>query len=250
MALGGGEKLTTSVSWLGIGSLIAAGIVHFVCGRLLAFISYRLIGANQASPILSFSMVFGTMLGIIFFDDPLTIKFVFAFLLIVGGIITIGTAGESKVGKLTISRRTMVKGVTAALGAAICWGVSPALVKIGLNQGSSEFLGVAISYIASLVAAVILALLPQNKEKIIQLERKSLFYLTIGSFFVTIAHMLRYIALDYITVSAVSLIMGTTTIFVFPLSFIINREIEAFTPRIIAGATATIIGVVLMFWIV
>jgi len=248
MAFGGAEKLTASVSWLGIGALVAAGIVHFVVGRLLAFTSYRLIGTNQASPILTFSMVIASMLGIIFFHDPLTIQFILAFLLIVGGIMAISTSGESRAGKVSISSRTMIKGVIAALGAAICWGVSPALVKIGLRQGSSDFLAVSISYIASLVAAAILSRLPQNKGKILQLDRPSLVYITIGSVAVTIAQLLRYIALNYSTVSAVGLIMGTTTIYVFPLSYVINREIEAFNPRIIAGAAATIIGVVLMFW--
>jgi drug/metabolite transporter (DMT)-like permease len=45
----------------------------------------------------------------------------------------------------------------------------------------------------------------------------------------------------------VSPLISTSALFVFPLSFLINRKIETFHPRVIAGAMAVVIGIFLMF---
>ncbi len=39
-----------AVSWTALALLGAAGIVHFIAGRLLSYEAYRLIGANKATP--------------------------------------------------------------------------------------------------------------------------------------------------------------------------------------------------------
>ena len=81
------------------------------------------------------------------------------------------------------------------------------------------------------------------------MSRSSLIPIIIAAVATTIAQALRYIALDYTPISMVTPIIGTSTLFVFPLSFIINRQIEAFNLRIIMGGIATVAGVFLMFWI-
>ncbi len=60
----------TSVTWLGFGSLAGAGLVHFIFGRILAFTSIRLIGANRAVPIFSIQVPIAVILGILFLRDP------------------------------------------------------------------------------------------------------------------------------------------------------------------------------------
>ncbi len=242
-----GTAIITSISWLGISALAAAGIVHFILGRFLSYISYRLIGANLSSPTVQFSTLIAVMLGILYFDEPLTVRFVLAFILITGGVIVIGTSGESKAGKLIIPASTLIKGVIAALGASICWGVSPALIKIGLREGSSDLGAISISYMASLIATAVLMAFPANREKVLRLDRQSLPFIIAGTASVTIAQFLRYIALNYAGIGVVTLTINIATVFIFPLSFFINRDIEVFSRRAILGAVACITGVVLLF---
>lgn len=242
-----GTDIITSLSWLGISALAAAGIVHFILGRFLSYIGYRLIGANLSSPIVQFSTLIAVMLGILYFGEPLTVRFILAFILITGGVIVIGTSGESRAGKLIIPVRTLLKGVAAALGASICWGISPALIKIGLREGSSDLGAISISYLASLIAAAILMAFSTNREKVLRLDRRSLPFIIAGTASVTIAQFLRYIALNYAGIGVVTLTINIATVFIFPLSFAINRDIEAFNRRAIIGAVACITGVVLLF---
>ena len=63
-----------------------------------------------------------------------------------------------------------------------------------------------------------------------------------------VAQIGRYLALDYSTVGAVIPISATYALFFYPLSFIINRQIEDFSPRVIIGGLAVIAGVFLIFW--
>ena len=88
------DKLA-SLSWLGVGSLAGAGIVHFVFGRILNYTSLRLIGANRSAPITRCNILFAVLLGIFFLEEPVTILLVLAILLIVGGLILTSTPGVS-----------------------------------------------------------------------------------------------------------------------------------------------------------
>ena len=239
----------TSLSWLGAGSLAGAGVIHFVLGRMAAYTSIRLIGATRAAPIVTCSILFAALLGIFFLGEPVTISLVLALLLIVGGIILIGTTGNSGTGKMDVSKGSLAKGLFFALGAALCWGSSPALIKIGLREVNSPLLATFISYTTASMVVGSLLFNPRNNEKLRRLDRTSLIHLIIGGITVSIAQALRYAALVYSPVSVVAPIhTGTSGIFIFPLSFLLNREIETFNPRIIMAAIAVMAGVFLLFW--
>jgi drug/metabolite transporter (DMT)-like permease len=248
LLIAGDFRTLATISLKGFLSLAAAGIIHFVAGRILFYTSVRLIGANRASPIMICYILFAAVLGIILFEEPVTVTLILAALLIFGGIILVGMTGESGNTNTRIPRSIMMRGLFGAIGAAICWGITPILVKIGLEEGSSTMSGVFISYIASLILTAGLSAIPANFRKIRRLNRASITPILIGSGVVAGAQLLRYVALDYSPVSMVSPIVGSSTLFIFFFSFIINREIESFNPKIILGAVAAVIGIVLMFW--
>ena len=238
------------VSWLGLGALAAAGVLHFIAGRSLAYIGYRLIGANRSVPIQTSSILFAALLGVFLLGESLTVTLVLAVLLIVGGVILISTTGSPVAGKSGISEGSLVKGVLVVLGAALCWGISPTLVKVGLKEVGSPVLATFISYTAAAIVIGISLFHPRNREKLRQLERTSLIPLIIAAVGISIAQLLRYSALNHSPVSLVEPISGSaTSLFIFPLSFLINREIETFSLRVIMGAIAIVVGICLIFWV-
>jgi len=83
------------LSWTGAAALAAAGILHFILGRIFAYKSFRLIGANRAAPILSLNILFAALLGVFFLDEHLSLSLGIAILLIFVGLILIGTTGKS-----------------------------------------------------------------------------------------------------------------------------------------------------------
>lgn len=237
-----------SLSRLGVISLAGAGIVHFIMGRQLAIISVRLIGANRALPIQAISIIFAVLLGVILLREPLTVAISLAALLIFGGAILIGTTGSYKVGKRDMPEGFLAKGVLAALGTAVCWGVSPALVKIGLNEIGFPLVGVLISYMASSAVIGLLLLYRPNSDKLRRLDRNSVRSFIIVAMLISTAQMLRYLAIDLSRISLVApLIASIKPLLVIPLSFLMNRDIEVFGSRIIAGSVLVVAGIILVF---
>ena len=239
-----------SLSWLGVISLAGAGIIHLVIGRFFAATGLRLIGANRAVPIQTCFIIIAALLGVLFFGEPLTVSLVLALLLVMGGIILISTTGKSEAEKLRMSKAALPRGILAALAAAFCWGVAPILVKIGLNEVNSPVLATFISGVSAAIVIGISLFYPGNSEKLRRLTRASLLPFFVAGIAISAATILRYIALDYSPVSIVVPLTGTNTLFIFPLSFLINRQIEVFNLRIITGALAMVIGVFLIFWMV
>lgn len=248
--ISGEAKQLVSLSWLGAGALAGAGILHFILGRISAYTGIRLIGANRTVPIFSCSMLFAALLGIFLLGEPLTITLILAVLLIVGGVILISTTGNSKTGQSGMPGGSLVKGVLAALAAALFWGVSPTLVKVGLKEVNSPLLATFVSYVASSIVIGVSLFHPRNSEKLRRLTRPAIIPILIGAVAVSVAQILRYWALIYSHVSLVEPLIGSmNSLFVFPLSFLINRQIEAFNLRIIMGAIAIVVGVCLIFWV-
>ena len=248
--ISGEIKHLASLSWLGAGALVGAGVLHFILGRLLAYTGIRLIGANRTVPIFSCSILIAALLGIFLMGEPLTFSIVLAVLLIVGGIILIGSTGSSETGKSGMPGDYLVKGVLVALAAALCWGVSPVLVKIGLREVGSPLVATFVSYTAAFIVIGISLFYPRNNEKLRRLNRPSLIPIIYAGIAVAAAQIFRYTALNYSPISAVEpIMMSTNSLFVFPFSFLINRQIEVFNLRIIMGAIVIVVGVCLIFWV-
>ncbi|MFC1893172.1 GRP family sugar transporter [Chloroflexota bacterium] len=237
-----------SLSWLGVGYLAGAGIVHFVFGRILGYTSLRLIGANRSAPVTRCSLLVAVLLGILFLGEPMTVSLVLALLLIVGGLILTSTTGASVGRKADIHEGSLAKGLFAALGAALCWGASPVLVKIGLREIGSPLVATFVSYTAAAIVAGGLLFNPKNNAKLRQLDRTSLTPSIMGAICVSLAQILRYTALDYSPVSRVApLTSASGLLLTLPLSYFINREIESFNARIILATIAVVLGVFLIF---
>ena len=250
LLISGEVEQLASLSWLGVGVLAGAGILHFILGRISAYTGIRLIGANRTVPIVTCSILIAALLGIFLLGEPLTISLVLAVLLVVGGIILISTRGNSKTEQSGMPRGFLVKGILAALGGAICWGISPTLVKVGLREVDSPLLATFVSYAASSVVIGFSLFSPRNSEKLRRLTRPAIIPIIIAAVAVSVAQILRYWALNYSHVSLVEPLIGSmNSLFVFPLSFLINRQIEAFNLMIIMGAIAIVVGVSLIFWV-
>ena len=179
----------------------------------------------------------------------MTINLVLAIFAVVGGIILISTQGKSKMGKSDMSEGSLAKGVFAAFGAVLCFAVSPLLVKIGLGEVSSPLLATFISYTAAGIVVGGLLLHPGNYKKLRRLDHTSWLLFIAGGVVIAMAQVFRYSALSYSPVSLVAPLTGTRSLFLLPLSFVINRRIEAFSMRNIVGVIAIVAGGFLIFWI-
>ena len=225
----------------------AAGIIHFVIGRSLGYNAYRLIGANKANPFITTNPFYAVILGVLLLKESITVYLVLGVLCIFAGAALITTEKKSVSKEQRGFFRTEVKGILAALGAAICWGISPVLIKPALGEIGSPLVGAFVSYATASIVMAFLLFRRQHREQIVRLPLITvLIPLIISGIFTSAGQLFCYVALSYSAVSVVTPLASTQALFACIFSFLFNRQIEVFTPKVILGMVATVTGTFLM----
>ena len=230
-----------SLSWQGFVLLGAAGIVHFVIGRYMIFDSIRLIGANKATPLGRTHALFAVLFGIILLHEPLTVPLIPGALFIVGGATLVSFKREVGISN------AQTRGILLGLGSGSCAGVSAMLIRLAMAEIGSPYAAAFISYVAASLIMAVLLCHRKLRVQLFQLTRSSLYILVIAGIFSLAAYLLRYAALGYSPISVVQPLMATGVLFVFFLSFVLNRKIDVFNWRVIAGILFVVAGTFLLF---
>lgn len=236
-----------SLSGQGWVLLGAAGIIHFVIGRYLAYISVRLIGANKAITITRSNMLYAVILGIILLNEQFTIPLALGVVCLASGVTLVSIERQGTDAKEQSETSTLLtKGVLYALIAGLCWGISGVPIKLGVAEIGSSLAGAFVSFIPPSFIIAGLLLRRQQREELMKLPRSSLIYLVIAGALTSISQLCRYIALSYSPISLVQPLMSTNVIFLLFFSFLLNRHIEVFTIKVIIGIVVTVVGSVLL----
>ena len=226
-----------SIPGQALGLLMGAGIIHLVGGRFLFYSSVRLIGANKASAISRIEILIAVGLGIMLLNESLTTPLVLGVLCIAPGVILASRekkiAGGVEEGSETY--RMQSKGVLLGLGAGMCWGLTGILIRPALQEVGSPFVGVLISYSTAFVIMVSFLFRKGQREKLAQLNRSALTPIAIAGILTSCANLFKYTAFSFSPVSLVIPVVSTTIIYVLLFSFLLNRKIEVFTPKVITG---------------
>jgi len=236
-----------SLSWQGLALLGGAGIIHFILGRFLTLTCIRLIGANKSATLTRTSIFFAVILAVIFLNESLSIPIVLGILCIAGGatLVSIEKKGVN-VEKQSEPSKIQTKGILSGLAAGFFWGVSPILVKPGVEEIGSPSAGAFVSFVfASLILAGLLFRKGQ-REQLVKLPRSSLISLIIAGVFQTTAQLFRYTALSYSPVSLVEPFVSIQVLLILFFSFLLNRKLEVFSWRVIVGMVAATAGAILL----
>ncbi|MFH1652154.1 MAG: DMT family transporter [Chloroflexota bacterium] len=221
--------------------LVAAGIVHFVIGRFLSYTCIRLIGSTRASALFRSQMFYAVLAGIVFFHEALTWSLVAGVLLI--------TAGATLVSTHRSAEQTGVRatGIVAGLTGGFFWGISSALAKPAIEEIGSPYAALFVSFAAAAVIAIVITLFrPRQRYDLRHLPGEALRPYLVSSLCNSTGNLFRYAALNYVAVSLVVPIMSTSGIFTVILSFLLNRRIEYFSPRILIGIAAATVGAIIL----
>lgn len=234
------DKLS-SLSGQGLALLATAGVMHFVIGRFLGYTCFRLIGANRGITILRTQIIYAVFFGILILGETLTVYLILGVLCLAAGATLVSVARGAETTKLH------GKGILAGLGGGFFWGISAVLIKPGIAEIGSPYAAVFISYIAASLVIAGLLLRKGQREQLLHLPRQSITPLVISGLFVAIAQLFRYLALSYSPVSVVTPLIGINVIFIFFLSFLLNRNIETFTWKVFIGIVVTVVGAFFLF---
>ncbi|MBI4186114.1 MAG: DMT family transporter [Chloroflexi bacterium] len=248
-SIDGGWGQLWSLSGQQVLLLAMAGLVHFIAGRLLSFNAYRLIGANKTSPLLQTTPFYTLILGVILLNEPLTIYLIFGVGSIVTGALLVSTERRSVREAGKVAAGAEVKGILAALGAAIFWGISPILIRPVMQEFGSAPAAALVSYTAASVAMAFYLFNGNHRRQLARIGFSVPLLAIIGSGLLnSLAHLFNFAALGHSPASLVTSLTSTSILFVLIFSFLLNRSIEVFTPRIIMGMAATVAGSFLIFY--
>jgi drug/metabolite transporter (DMT)-like permease len=237
-----------NISWHALALLGSAGIIHFIIGRLLGYNSFRLIGANKATPFTMTNRFYTVLFSILFLGESVSVWLWLGVCLMFGGAALVTTEKQSFAGEKKRLTKAEVKGILLALGAALCWGVTPVLIKPGVEEIGSSVAGAFVSYVTATVVMLALLLDRPRRKQLTQLPvKKSILPMVLAGVFTATGQLLYYSALGRSLASVVTPLLSIQVIFIFFFSLLLNRKIELFTPKVIIGMLATVGGTFLLF---
>ena len=249
ISIAGEWDIVRAISPRGLLLFAAAGVLHYVVGRTLTYNSIRIIGANKSIPFINTNIFYAVIFGIFFLHEPLTALLIPGVVCIFAGVVLISTekksvAVEDNKGRFSAE----AKGILAGLGGAICWGISPIIIRMGMEDVGSPYVGALVSYAAAAVVLLLLLVRRQHRDQLSHLSfADALVPLLIAGIFASVGQLFRYLALAFSPASVVTPLICTSAIFIIILSFLLNRRIEVFTPRVIIGIVLAVAGTFLLF---
>lgn len=231
-----------SFTWQQFALLGTAGLIHLIIARYLFFNSTRIIGANPTAAITRTSVIFSVIFGVAFLGESVTVQQVIAALMIMFGAVLTTT----EITRTTFKIST--RGLFMGLGTALCAAGSAALIRPVMTETDAVYAATFVMYMtAFIVIMVILLFRRQQRGYVLQQGRGTFLMLSFGAVFLVIGHIFRFSALQYSPVSIVQPLTATIVIFVLLFSWMVNRRIDVFNWRVIAGIVMVLAGVFLIY---
>jgi uncharacterized membrane protein len=224
-----------------------AGIIHFVIGRYGNYRATNAMGAALSAPIGQISVLVALVLAVVFLGETLTpLKVIGIVLVMVSPMFVIkrrrkNGAPEKKAAFEPRYLEGTLWGTVGALG----YGISPLLVRIGL-EGGGILDGLAAGFISYLAAAILvgaLLLVPANRAEVLALQPGPAGWFAFSGVAVFLSQVFRYMALAIAPVSVVTTIQRTSVVFRVVFARILNREHEVLDARTYLGIAVSLLGV-------
>ena len=249
--------------------LAAVGINHFIFGRYCNHRAIGALGANRTRTVVGINLPFAILLAIVLLGEEVT-PFMWAgmALVVLGPVIVFrrpsaapsaaapAEAAEAEgrdVGGAPLASAQAdappvkyVEGYLFGLLNAASWSVSPLLIRTALQDTGLGILGSLTAYAASAAVLLPLLALPAVRRSLRGADVNTGRWFVTSALSVVTAQMFRYLALSVAPVTVVVPLMRASSLLLLPVSFIINRRLESFEPRVIIGVLLSIAGSLLV----
>jgi uncharacterized membrane protein len=237
-------------------ALALAGILHFVWGRYCNYRATRAIGANLVAPIQQVHLIISLSLAIWLLGEQFTmLRIIGIALVLTGPSITMRErkrpVSDQKITAIDAEKPPgfapqYAEGYTFALLSAIGYGLSPILVRVGLEgKGLGVSLaGGLVAYIAATAVMGLVLLWPGNFRNALAVDRESAKWFTLSGVVVFVSQMFLYMAMSIAPVTVVSPVTRLSLLFRLHFARWINPQHEVFGGPVILGTVVSLAGAV------
>ena len=247
-----------------LAALAGAGIMHFVWGRYCNYRATRAIGTNLVAPIQQFNLLITLALAIWLLGEHLTpLKILGIGLILLGPTLVMQRKTKAPAAERPVSDEKITpidaekpaafqpkytEGYTFALLSTIGYGLSPVLVRMGLeNRGLGVSLaGGLVAYIAATAVFSLMLLWPGQWKHVWSTDREAVKWFTFSGFLVFFSQMFLYMAMSVAPVTVVSPINRLTILFRLFFSRLINPHHEVFGGAVWLATLVSLAGAVLL----
>jgi drug/metabolite transporter (DMT)-like permease len=255
-----GLTLTQNANWVGLAYFISAGLMHFVGGFTLMNLSISTIGAARTGSLIATTPLFATFLAAFALDELINLPLIIGVVVVIGGVRLIATSKTPNPGQpstATQKPRAAV-GITAGninllnwagtstfgLLAAFSWGVTPVLIKKGLETLPSPVVGVTLSMAAAGIAyALILAFRGRLWPTLACLRQPGGRWQIGAGLLIGLGTLARWLALSFTTAAIVTtLSRGSLLITVGLGGKLLGNDLEPINKRVVWAAVLIVIG--------
>lgn len=231
--------------------LAAAGVNHFILGRYCNHRAIGAIGANRTRAVEGANVPFSILLAVVLLSEQVTpLMWAGIALVIVGPVIVFrrGAAAQPAAASAQSGAPPVkyVEGYLFGVLNAASWSISPLLIRSALEDTGLGVLGSLTAYVASAAVLLPLLVLPSVRRNLRAADMNTGRWFVVSALSVVTAQMFRYLALSVAPVTIVVPIMRASSVLVLPVSYLINRRLESFEPRVIIGVLLSIAGSLLV----
>jgi drug/metabolite transporter (DMT)-like permease len=247
-----------------LAALAGAGIMHFVWGRYCNYRATRAIGSNLVAPVQQLNLLVTLALAIWVLGEYLTpLKILGIALILAGPTLTMQHKKKAAPGERHVSDEKITpidaekpaafqpkyaEGYTFSLLSATGYGLSPILVRVGLeHQGiGASFAGGLVAYIAATAVFSLVLLWPGQWRHVWSTDREAAKWFTFSGFLVFLSQMFLYMAMSIAPVTVVSPINRLSILFRMFFSRLLNPQHEVFGGAVWLATFVSLLGAVLL----
>ncbi len=253
--------------------LVAVGINHFIIGRYCNHRATGAVGANRNRTIVGANVPFSILLAVVLLGEEITRWMWVGMALVLAGPAIVfrrqspvaqphaspqgvhaaaGASAEAPAAGAVQGAEPeappprFVEGYAFGLLNAISFGISPLLVRSALGGSGLGVLGSLVAYSAASVVLVPLLALPMVRANLHRIDAVTSRWFMVSAVSVVLAQMFRYLALSVAPVTVVLPLMRAGGVLLLPVSYVFNRRIESFEPRVLVGIFISIVGSLLV----
>jgi transporter family protein len=227
---------------------IIAGILAPGFARLLSYKGLEILGMSITTPIINAESLFSVTMALFFLNEPINFSIVTGILGVMGGLVLLGYEIGQK-NERDISKRFRYRYLFYPITASLFYGVSVFFRKLGLNTLSSPILGATLTSGTSWCIITIVLATSGNMKRLVQVKKRSFIYFVLGGCATCIAWLSFFHALNIGRVVIVTPIATSYSLFTLFLSYLLLRDMERMSLKIIFSTILIVGGIVLLSFV-
>ncbi len=225
--------LTHAVWYFVVGGIFAPG-----AARILVYMGIDRIGVSRSVPVVNAAPMLASILAVFFLGETWTFQNFIGTSLVILGVVIIS---RTQTGQKRWDKRDLIYPLMAAMAFAIASN----LRKFGLLVENIPLMASAANVTSAFLFAA-LVLRVQGGRRVIKLSSSSFSWFFAAGLASTAGMLSNFYALSFGRLVIVEPLVSTNPVFSVLLAAIFLRDVEAVTPRVVAGALCTVAGTVLV----